>query len=85
MRAGQMPAGLLGQLAYERALEICWKSTLVLLLWAGIDYLLQRQKLERDLRMSKQDLRDEYRRRRETPQSRHGCAGCSARCGAAAC
>ena len=61
MRAGQMPAGLLGQLAYERALEICWKSTLVLLLWAGIDYLLQRQKLERDLRMSKQDLRDEYK------------------------
>ncbi len=61
MRAGQMPVGRLGQLAYDRALEICWKSTLVLLLWAGIDYLLQRQKLERDLRMSKQDLRDEYK------------------------
>lgn len=61
IRAGQMPASLLGQLAYERALEICWKSALVLLLWAGIDYLLQRQKLESDLRMSKQDLRDEYK------------------------
>jgi len=59
--AGQMPPGKIGQFAYERALEICWKSTLVLLLWSGIDYLLQRQKLARDLRMSKQELRDEYK------------------------
>jgi len=61
MRAAQKPAAVLGQLAYQRALEICWKSTLALLLWSGIDYLLQRQKLERDLRMSKQELRDEYK------------------------
>ena len=59
--AGQMPVGKIGQFAYQRALEICWKSTLVLLLWSGIDYLLQRQKLARDLRMSKQELRDEYK------------------------
>jgi flagellar biosynthetic protein FlhB len=61
LHAAQMPPRQLGQLAYEAVLEICWKSTLVLLLWSGIDYLLQRQKLERDLRMSKQDLRDEYK------------------------
>ena len=61
LRAGQMPVGEIGELAYQRAFEICWKSTLVLLLWSGIDYLLQRQKLERDLRMSKQELRDEYK------------------------
>lgn len=61
MRCSEMPAGMLGQFAYQRAFEICWKSTLILLLWSGIDYLLQRQKLERDLRMSKQELRDEYK------------------------
>ena len=61
LRAGQMPVGAVGEFAYQRAFEICWKSTLVLLMWAGIDYLLQRQKLERDLRMSKQELRDEYK------------------------
>ncbi len=61
IRAGQMPAGRLAQIAYERTFEICWKSTLVLLLWSGIDYLLQRQKLERDLRMTRQELRDEYK------------------------
>src|SRR5271165_1036628 len=61
LRAGQLPIGAIGELAYKQAFEICWKSALVLLLWAGIDYLLQRQKLERDLRMSKQELRDEYK------------------------
>ena len=61
LRAGQMPVGEIGEFACQRAFEICWKSTLVLVLWAGIDYLLQRQKLERDLRMSKQELRDEYK------------------------
>ena len=61
LRAAQMPVAAVGEFAYQRAFEICWKSTLVLLLWAGIDYLLQRQKLERDLRMSKQELRDEYK------------------------
>ncbi len=29
--AGQMPPGKFGQLAVERALEVCWKSSLVLL------------------------------------------------------
>ncbi len=61
LRAGHMPVGAISKFAYHRVFEICWKSTLVLLVWAGIDYLLQRQKLERDLRMSKQELRDEYK------------------------
>ena len=60
-----------------RAFEICWKSTLVLLLWAAIDYLLQRQKMERDLRMSKQELRDEYKETDGHPSIRRGCAACN--------
>ena len=59
--SAHLPAGMIAQLAYQRCFEICWKSTLVLLLWSAIDYLLQRQKLERDLRMSRQELRDEYK------------------------
>lgn len=68
--AGQLPAGRIGQLAFDRAFEICWKSTLVLLLWSGIDYLLQRQKLAGDLRMSKQELRDEYKETEGNPTSK---------------
>jgi flagellar biosynthesis protein FlhB len=41
--------------------EIAWKSALVLLVWSGADYLIERQKLEGDLRMSRQDLMDEYK------------------------
>ncbi len=44
-----------------RVFEIAWKSGLVLLAWAGADYLIEKHKLESDLRMSKQDLRDEYK------------------------
>jgi flagellar biosynthetic protein FlhB len=61
LRAGYMGAGGIGQFAYQRAFELFWKSTLVLLLWSGIDYLLQRQKLSSDLKMSKQELREEYK------------------------
>jgi flagellar biosynthetic protein FlhB len=41
--------------------EIAWKSALVLLLWSGADYLIERHKLSSDLRMSRQDLMDEYK------------------------
>lgn len=41
--------------------QLCWKSGLVLLTWAGVDYLLVRQKLESDLKMSRQELRDELK------------------------
>ena len=41
--------------------HLCWKSGLVLLAWAAVDYLLVRQKLEGDLKMSRQDLREELK------------------------
>jgi flagellar biosynthetic protein FlhB len=41
--------------------EIAWKSALVLLLWSGADYFIEKHKLESDLRMSRQDLKDEYK------------------------
>jgi flagellar biosynthetic protein FlhB len=42
-------------------LEIAWKSALLLLLWSGADYFIEKRKLESDLRMSRQDLKDEYK------------------------
>jgi flagellar biosynthetic protein FlhB len=41
--------------------ELCWKSGLVLLSWSAVDYLLVRQKLESDLKMSRQEMRDELK------------------------
>jgi len=42
-------------------LEISWKSSLVLLVWSGVDYLLLRMKNEGDMKMSRQDIREEMK------------------------
>jgi len=48
-------------LVFKMAFEVAWKSLLVLLAWAGVDYFLTWRKLEGDLRMSRQDLRQEHK------------------------
>ncbi len=59
--AATLPRLAIANLLYRDAFEIAWKSTLTLLLWAAVDYLLQRRKMESDLRMSKQEIREEYK------------------------
>ena len=51
-------------------LEICWKSGLVLLGWSAVDYLLLWRKNEGDLRMSRQDLKDEIKESEGNPASK---------------
>lgn len=51
-------------------IEVFWKSGLVLLIWAGMDYLLLWWKNEGDLKMSRQDLRDELKQTEGNPQSK---------------
>ena len=41
--------------------EFSWKGGMVLLVWSGADYALQRANYERSMRMSKQEVRDEHR------------------------
>lgn len=41
--------------------EFAWKGGLVLLLWSGADYGMQKWNYERSLRMSKQEIRDEFK------------------------
>ena len=60
-RSATLPRTAMAALLYRDAFEMAWKSTLTLLLWAAVDYLLQRRKLEGDLRMSKQEIREEYK------------------------
>jgi len=43
------------------AFEIAWKSALVMLAWAGADYLLVRRKFESDLRMTKEEIKQEMK------------------------
>jgi flagellar biosynthesis protein FlhB len=41
--------------------ELAWKAALVLLVWAAADYLLERWRHENELKMSRQDVRDEFK------------------------
>jgi flagellar biosynthetic protein FlhB len=50
-------ASLIGEMTYEAG----WKSGLVLLAWSGVDYLLTWRKMEGDLKMSKQEVKDEFK------------------------
>ena len=50
--------------------ELVWKSGLILLAWSAVDYLLVRQKLEGDLKMSRQDLRDELKQTEGNPATK---------------
>ncbi len=50
--------------------ELVWKSGLVLVCWSGVDYLLVRQKLEGDLKMSRQDLKDEMKQTEGNPATK---------------
>jgi flagellar biosynthetic protein FlhB len=50
--------------------ELAWKSALVLLVWSGADYAIEKHKLGTDLRMSKQDQRDEYKETEGNPATK---------------
>jgi len=41
--------------------ELTWKSVLVLVAWSAVDYFFTWKKIESDLKMSKQEVREEYK------------------------
>lgn len=51
----------------EEAFQIAWKSAFVLLVWSGVDYLLERRKFESELRMSRQEIIDEFKETEGNP------------------
>ncbi|HEY7098545.1 MAG TPA: EscU/YscU/HrcU family type III secretion system export apparatus switch protein [Terriglobales bacterium] len=61
LTASHLSAFGIARFSLQGIFEIAWKSSLVLLLWAGVDYMLERHKLESDLRMSRQELIDEFK------------------------
>jgi len=51
----------------SRIFELAWKSSLVLLAWSVADYLLERWRHENELKMSRQDQRDEFKETEGNP------------------
>lgn len=54
-------------LAGGRIFELAWKASLALLIWSAADYLLERWRHENELKMSRQDLRDEFKETEGNP------------------
>jgi flagellar biosynthetic protein FlhB len=48
-------------------LELTWKSVLILACWSAIDYLLTLKKMESDMKMTKQEVRQEYKETEGNP------------------
>jgi flagellar biosynthetic protein FlhB len=53
--------------ATGRMYEIAWKGSLVLLAWAGADYFLELQRHENELKMSRQEQKDEFKEMEGNP------------------
>jgi flagellar biosynthetic protein FlhB len=45
----------------NRLFEFSWKAGLALLTWSGLDYAVQHMQMERGLRMTKQEVREEFK------------------------
>jgi len=52
---------------FTRVFELAWKCALVMLGWSGIDYFAERQRLQSQLRMSKQEIHEEYKETEGNP------------------
>jgi flagellar biosynthetic protein FlhB len=61
-----LPGALMG-----RVWEIGWKGAFVFTLWSVVDYALQRRKFENDLKMSKQEIRDDNKESDGNPQAKN--------------
>jgi flagellar biosynthetic protein FlhB len=58
-QTSQLNPGALAAFLGGCVVEVLWKSVLLLLVWAAVDYWLVRRKHEADLRMSREEIRRE--------------------------
>ena len=49
-------------------MELCWKATAVFLVFGAVDLLRQIRRYNQDLRMSRQEIRDEFKEQEGNPQ-----------------
>jgi flagellar biosynthesis protein FlhB len=61
LSASYLGAAAFGSFVLAIIWEMLWKSVLVLVAWSGVDYLLVWRKLEGDLKMTKQEMRQELK------------------------
>lgn len=65
--SARLGAGGVPRFIFDRGFELAWKSALTLVAWSAIDYMLERQHLASDLRMSRQEVIDDYKETEGNP------------------
>ena len=66
-----MPVGASLRWLLGLILEVLWKGALIFALWSAVDYLLERFNLDRQLRMSRQEIREESKQTEGNPVVRN--------------
>ncbi len=61
VRSAEFDVRALVSIISSVALSICWKAALVLLLWSGVDYGLTWRKNESELKMSREEIKQEHK------------------------
>jgi len=67
VQASNVDVGSSARLTLSLIFEIGWKSLLVLIILAGVDYLIVWRKQEGDLKMSREELREEHKETEGNP------------------
>lgn len=67
MHTPRLTTGGIAALILGRAFELAWKSALALLAWAIADFFFERRHLAGELRMSRQELKDDYKETEGNP------------------
>lgn len=50
--------------------EVAWKACLIMIFWSGIDYLLTWKKMEGDMKMSREEIKEEHKQSDGNPVSK---------------
>jgi flagellar biosynthetic protein FlhB len=61
VHASSLGSRMFTNLVGSMVFEMTWKSGLVLVAWSAVDYLLTLKKINSDMKMSKQEVREEYK------------------------
>lgn len=67
LHASRLGSHAEGAIIFGRAYELAWKSGLVLLAWAILDFFFERQHLAGELRMTRQELKDDFKETEGNP------------------
>ncbi len=68
--AGQTTPGQVANMTADLVYEIAWKFGVLLVVIGILDYAYQRWQLEESLKMSKQEVKDEYRQAEGNPEAK---------------